>query len=155
MYMEHVNEQSANVQLDRRGIHRGAHGFKRPESHWDPETPEKTMVSLSTHELQKTATFRLQMSPTPLSVVLTAGVAIASPSSRDETTPSSPPSSFKPRSLARWRRQMKQKLVLISSILSLTYTDRRPETTSLNCRASEGSVAFSSLASSSSWRKLS
>ena len=59
----------------------------------------------------------------------------------------SPVSSLSPRSLARWRRHMKQKLVLISASLSSGYERCNPTITSSNVRASSGLVTASRSAS--------
>lgn len=58
-------------------------------------------------------------------------------------------SSLSPCSLAKWSRQMKQKLVLISSIFSLGYDRCSPEMTEPNTRASAGSVGVGSSGSTS------
>lgn len=70
-------------------------------------------------------TFRSQMFPTTL---------------RSSLAASAPASSLRPRSFARCRRQIKQKLVLISSILSFGYDFCNPEITDSKTRGSLGSV---------------
>lgn len=64
----------------------------------------------------------------------------SSPSNTSPSCSFSEDSSFNPCSLAKCNKQMKQKLVLISSILSFGYVFCRPVITWPNWRASDGSV---------------
>lgn len=79
-------------------------------------------------------TFSPQMSPTLVSSASSSSIWAGA-------CMSSVTSSLRPFSFARCSRQMKQKLVLISSILSFGYDFCRSEITDVKTRGSDGSVA--------------
>ena len=88
-----------------------------------------------------TQTFTFHMFPTLFSLMKKSDLSASCP----VRMPSSEDSSLSPCSFARCNRQMKQKLVLISSILSRGYDSWRPEITWLKTRASDGSVGGGAL----------
>lgn len=90
------------------------------------------VVSDASRKHKTSLTFRSHRFPTLLS---SEGGGFSSSASTAPLT-----TSFNPRSLARWSKQMKQKLVLISSIFSLVYVLCRPDMTDVKVRASVGSV---------------
>lgn len=106
--------------------------------------------SATINEKSSGRTFKLQMSPT-LSLS-SESMASFSASTSSSSWPPGEVCSFSPRSLARCSRHMKQKLVLISSILSFGYDFWRPEITELKTRCSSGLVRD---ASSTSYGRVS